>query len=62
MSRLFISHSSQNNPEAAALNLWLKEQGWDDVFLDVTPDRGSSRSRCTPREQSPTDLDAGRIS
>ncbi|TDR89888.1 toll/interleukin-1 receptor domain-containing protein [Enterovirga rhinocerotis] len=40
MSRLFISHSSQNNPEAAALNLWLKEQGWDDVFLDVTPDRG----------------------
>lgn len=40
MSRLFISHSSQNNAEAAALNLWLKEQGWDDVFLDVTPDRG----------------------
>ena len=40
MSRLFISHSSRNNAEAAALNLWLKEQGWDDVFLDVTPDRG----------------------
>ncbi len=40
MSRLFISHSSTNNPEAAGLNLWLREQGWDDVFLDVTPDRG----------------------
>lgn len=40
MARLFISHSSENNAEAAALNLWLKEQGWDDVFLDVTPDRG----------------------
>ena len=40
MSRLFISHSSQNNAEAAALLMWLKEQGWDDVFLDVTPDRG----------------------
>lgn len=40
MSRLFISHSSQNNAEAAALLKWLKEQGWDDVFLDITPDRG----------------------
>ena len=40
MSRLFISHSSRNNAEAAGLHLWLKEQGWDDVFLDVTPDRG----------------------
>ena len=40
MSRLFISHSSQNNAEAACLLVWLKEQGWDDVFLDVTPDRG----------------------
>lgn len=40
MPRLFISHSSQNNAEAAGLLLWLKEQGWDDVFLDVTPDRG----------------------
>ncbi|WP_299561680.1 toll/interleukin-1 receptor domain-containing protein, partial [Enterovirga sp.] len=40
MSRLFISHSSRNNAEAAALLAWLKEQGWDDVFLDITPDRG----------------------
>ncbi|WP_375459101.1 TIR domain-containing protein [uncultured Enterovirga sp.] len=40
MSRLFISHSSQNNAEAAALLKWLREQGWDDVFLDITPDRG----------------------
>jgi WD40 repeat protein len=40
VSRLFISHSSRNNPEAAAIHVWLKEQGWDDVFLDVTADRG----------------------
>lgn len=40
MSRLFISHSSQDNGEAAALDAWLKEQGWDDVFLDVSPEGG----------------------
>src|SRR5690349_5335748 len=40
MSRLFLSHSSANNVEAVALCDWLKREGWDDVFLDVDPDRG----------------------
>ena len=40
MARLFISHSSANNAEAVALRDWLKRDGWDDVFLDVDPDRG----------------------
>jgi WD40 repeat protein len=40
MSRLFISHSSVNNAAAVALGRWLSEQGFDDVFLDIDPDRG----------------------
>jgi WD40 repeat protein len=40
MSRLFISHSSSNNAEAVALGEWLRDQGWDDVFLDLDPERG----------------------
>ena len=40
MARLFISHSSANNAAAVALGDWLSEQGFDDVFLDVDPDRG----------------------
>ena len=40
MSRIFLSHSSANNLEAAALNEWLKREGWEDVFLDIDPDGG----------------------
>jgi hypothetical protein len=40
MSRIFLSHSSANNVEAAALNEWLKREGWEDVFLDIDPDSG----------------------
>src|SRR3984957_6940961 len=40
VSRIFLSHSSANNAEAVALRDWLKREGWDDVFLDVDPDRG----------------------
>jgi len=40
LARLFISHSSVNNAAAIALGKWLSEQGFDDVFLDVDPDRG----------------------
>jgi WD40 repeat protein len=40
MARLFISHSSGNNAAAMALKDWLSEQGYDDVFLDLDPDRG----------------------
>jgi hypothetical protein len=40
MSRLFISHSSANNAEAVAIREWLATEGWDDVFLDLDPERG----------------------
>ena len=29
-----------NNADAVGLRDWLKREGWDDVFLDVDPDRG----------------------
>ena len=34
-SRIFISHSSRNNPQALALARWLEDNGWDDYFLDL---------------------------
>jgi hypothetical protein len=37
LARLFLSHSSENNAQVIALNLWLAEQGFDDVFLDIDP-------------------------
>jgi formylglycine-generating enzyme required for sulfatase activity len=40
VSRIFLSHSTENNADAVALRDWLKGEGWDDVFLDVDPDRG----------------------
>ena len=42
MSKIFLSHSSDNNAEALALAQWLKENGWDDYFLDIEPTRGIS--------------------
>ncbi|HEY0555540.1 MAG TPA: TIR domain-containing protein, partial [Thermoanaerobaculia bacterium] len=40
MARIFISHSSANNAEALALRDWLVTRGWDDLFLDIDPQRG----------------------
>jgi hypothetical protein len=40
MSSIFLSHSSADNFEAAALRDWLASEGWDDVFLDLDPERG----------------------
>ena len=40
MSLIFLSHSSQNNFEAIALSNWLMQAGWDDLFLDLDPERG----------------------
>jgi len=40
MSRIFLSHSSEDNFEALALRDWLAAEGWSDVFLDLDPDRG----------------------
>ena len=40
MSRIFISHSSANNDRAIQLRDWLVANGWDDIFLDLDPERG----------------------
>jgi hypothetical protein len=43
LSRLFISHSSQNDDWALALQAWLIREGWsseEDIFLDFDPERG----------------------
>ncbi|MGB1090837.1 MAG: beta-propeller domain-containing protein [Oceanobacter sp.] len=40
MSQIFISHSSRNDFEAIAIAEWLNSNGWDDIFLDIHPDRG----------------------
>jgi hypothetical protein len=40
MSRIFLSHSSANNAEAIAIRDWMIDHGWDDVFLDLDPERG----------------------
>jgi hypothetical protein len=40
MSQLFISHSSKDNFAAVALSEWLVSEGWDDLFLDLDPERG----------------------
>ena len=40
MSLLFLSHSSENNAEAVAIRDWLAAEGWNEVFLDLDPERG----------------------
>ena len=40
MSLIFLSHSSADEREAVALQHWLADNGWNDVFLDVDPQRG----------------------
>src|SRR5262249_39843011 len=42
VSRMFISHSSTDNAPAIAPRDWLVGEGWDDLFLDLDPERGSS--------------------
>jgi hypothetical protein len=40
MSRIFLSHSSANNAEAVGIRNWLAAEGWNEVFLDLDPERG----------------------
>ena len=40
VSRIFLSHSSANSAEAIAIRDWMIANGWDDVFLDLDPERG----------------------
>ncbi len=38
--QIFISHSSKNNAKAKELLEWLEKNGWQNVFLDLDPERG----------------------
>jgi TIR domain len=40
VSRIFLSHSSTDNAHAIALRDWLVAEGWNDLFLDLDPERG----------------------
>ena len=40
MARIFLSHSSTDNVAAVALRDWLYGRGWNDLFLDLDPERG----------------------
>jgi hypothetical protein len=40
VARIFLNHSSKNDPEALALRDWLAREGWDDVFLDLSSKHG----------------------
>ena len=37
MSYLFLSHSSENN--ALALEQWLENNGWSELFIDISETR-----------------------
>jgi TIR domain len=40
VGNIFISHSSHNVDRAKEVFSWLTTNGWDDVFLDLDPERG----------------------
>jgi hypothetical protein len=40
VSRIFLSHSSADSAQAIALRDWLGSEGWNDLFLDLDPERG----------------------
>ena len=40
MPSIFISHSSRDVDRAKEVLDWLTANGWDDVFLDLDPERG----------------------
>lgn len=40
VSRIFISHASDDNAAAVAIGEWLSGQGWNDIFLDIDAERG----------------------
>ncbi len=52
MPRLFISHSSLDNPVALAFRRWLVDNGWaeSDVFIDLSDLRAGARWRAELRK------------
>jgi formylglycine-generating enzyme required for sulfatase activity len=45
VSSIFLGYSSANEAEAIAVRDWLAEQGWNEVFLDLDPERGAAGQR-----------------
>ena len=45
MPLIFISRASANDKEALALEGWLADNGWDDVFLDTDGKSGTAAGR-----------------
>ena len=45
MSAIFISHSSKDNAWAERITTWLKEQGYEGIFLDFDPQVGIPAGR-----------------
>src|SRR3954452_6623349 len=40
MASIFLSHSSRDNEQAVKVRDWLVANGWQDIFLDLDPERG----------------------
>ena len=45
MTEIFISHSSKDNAWAERISTWLKEQGYEGIFLDFDPQKGIPAGR-----------------
>jgi hypothetical protein len=56
MSRLFLSHSSDNNAETVAIRDWVAGEGWNEVFLDLDPGRGIMAGERWERALNEADL------
>lgn len=50
MSAIFISHSSKDNAWAARIATWLREQGYEGIFLDFDPKDGIPTGRDWEKE------------
>lgn len=50
MSAIFISHSSKDNAWAERIATWLKEQGYEGIFLDFDPQVGIPAGRDWEKE------------
>ena len=42
MGILFISHAAQDNSQALKVRDWLNRNGWNDIYLDIDPERGAA--------------------
>jgi len=50
MSAIFISHSSKDNAWAERIATWLREQGYEGIFLDFDPKDGIPTGRDWEKE------------